>query len=104
MTVIVSSSVPTFMSALIVATKLEGSSTPSRRIGGESRECEGDFVDARPEIDDGVAALFVGDGGFGFLDQHRACGFNSDARQDGTRFVPDLTRELTLSMHEYGQQ
>ena len=49
--------------------------------GAESGQRERDRVGAGPQIDDAVLAAPIGDGGADFLDEHRARGFDGDARQ-----------------------
>ena len=56
-TVIVSSSAPTFMSALTVAVKFAGSSMPSRTTVENPGQRERHFVGALPEVDDREAAV-----------------------------------------------
>ena len=62
-TVIVSSTPPTLSSALIVAVKLAGRSTPSRFTVPKPGQRERDAVAPRRQADDLVLALSVGDHG-----------------------------------------
>ena len=77
----VSSSEPTFRSALIVEVKLAGSSTAVTLDGRKSRQRERHGVDAGTQVDDLVLARAVGDDRPGLLDQHVAGRFDRDARQ-----------------------
>ena len=82
-TVIVSSSAPTFMSALIVAVNEPVSSMPSRLTRAEAGQRERHGVGAGAQIDDAVLAGAVGDGRTRFLDERRARRFHGHARQHG---------------------
>ena len=62
-TVIVSASAPTFMSALIVAVNEPVSSMPSRLTRAEAGQRERHGVGAGPQVDDAVLAGAVGHGG-----------------------------------------
>ena len=55
----------------------------------ESGQREGDGVRARPQIDDLVPTVAVGDHGPDLLDQHRAGGFDGHAGEHGPRGVLD---------------
>ena len=61
-TVMVSSSAPTFMSALIVITTSDGTSTAVAHDGAEARQRKREFVNAGSQRVDAVAPLVVGDG------------------------------------------
>ena len=89
-TVIVSASVPTFMSALIDAVNEPVSSTPSRLTRGEpgQRERHVSRCPARRSTMRYWPAA-VGDGRPNFLDQRRARRFDGHARQHGAGRVLD---------------
>ena len=88
-TVTVSSSAPTRMSAFTVAVNPPVSSMPSRLTVLKPGEREGDDVRAGPQVDDVVPALAVRHDGSHFLDQRRTGGFHGDARQHGAGRVSD---------------
>ena len=95
MTVTVSSTVPTFMSALTFAVNAVVSSMPSRLTVLKPGQREGDGVDARPEVDDLVRALAVGDDACGSFQSERGCGFDRDPGQNRARGILHDARDGT---------
>ena len=89
LTVIVSSSAPTRISALTVAVK------PGRELDAlppedaEPGEREGDGVGAGPQVDDVVAALAVARDGADLFDERGAGGFDRHPGQDSAGRVFD---------------
>ena len=79
-TVIVSSSVPTFMSALSCTVPEPASSMPSRLTTLKPVKRERDRVGAGPQIDDLVLPARIGGDRPDLLDQRRAGGFNRHSR------------------------
>ena len=69
------------MSAFTAAVNPAVSTIPSRLKRLKPARREGDRVGARPQIDDVVAALAVGDDDADLLDERRTGGFHRDAGQ-----------------------
>ena len=88
-TVIVSSSAPTFRSPFTVATNDAGQLDAFAPDGAEARQRERHRIGAGPQIDDAVLARVVGDDRADLFDQRRAGGFDRHARQDAARVVLD---------------
>ena len=88
-TVTVSSTAPTRMSALIVVTPAPVSSMRLAPDRGESGQRERHDVGAGFQIDDPVLAGPIRHDGAGLLDERRTRRFDGYARQDGARRIPD---------------
>ena len=88
-TVIVSSSAPTFRSPFTVATNVPGQLDAFALDGAEARQRERHRVGARPQVDDPVLAGVVADDRADFFNQHRAGGFDRHTRQHAARRVLD---------------
>ena len=88
-TVIVSSSAPTFRSPLTVATNVPDQLDAFALDGAEAGQRERHRVGAGPQIDDAVLAGVVADDRPDFLNQDRAGGFDRHAGQDAARRVLD---------------
>ena len=88
-TVTVSSSAPTLSSALIVAVNSAASCSPSRLKLLKPGQAEGERVGARPQIEEAVQPLVVGDRGPDPFDERLAGGLDGDAREHPSRGVPD---------------
>ena len=88
-TVMVSSSEPTFISTLIGAVKLLVSSTPSRFTVPKPASEKVTGRRAGTEVDDLVGALVVRDRRARFLDQRGTAGFDGDAGQHAARRILD---------------
>ena len=86
-TVIVSSSAPTFMSALIVTTTSDGTSMAFAHDGAEAGEGERQLVGARPQRVDAIASLVVGDRRANLFDDRGAGGLDRHAGKHAARFV-----------------
>src|SRR5204863_266143 len=78
--------------------EIRGQLEPVTSEGVEPGQREGDRVDAGPQIENAVLPAAVGDGRAYFLDQHRARGFDSDARQDSAGAVLDYARNRRLDV------
>src|SRR5262249_6212116 len=70
----------------------------------ETRQVEGQRVDAGPQIDDAVLPGTVGDGRPGFLDERRARGLDSHGAQYRAGRVTNGSRKGRLREHRCGEQ
>ena len=100
----VSSSEPTFRSALIVDVKFVGQLDAVALDGREARQREGDRVHARPQVDDLVLPRAVGHHTAGLLDQHIAGRLDRHARQHRARRVFHQPRNRALCVRDGGHQ
>src|SRR5262249_3206760 len=65
---------------------------------------EDDRIRTRPEVDDRVPAVAVGDDAAALLDENRARRFYGDARQDRSRGIPDDAGDRALRGGDRGQE
>ena len=107
-TVIVSSSEPICMSPLTVAVNPVVSSTPSRLTVEKPGQGERHAVDARPQVQNLVLPLIVGDRRLDLLDERRARRFDRHARQHRSGRIAhdagDGARGSRLRARHRGQQ
>ena len=104
LTVSVSSSEPTFISALTVAVKFDGQVDPLPDDGREAAQREGHRVGALPQIDDRIEPLRVGDDRPHLFDQRGAGCLDRDAWHHRARGISHLSGDRALRRRRMRQR